>query len=74
MASTDMLTNVHNRRSLFDLGNKQFNIARRYQRPLTLIILDVDHFKNARSAQPVRHKTACRATEFWDDTGSILKF
>ena len=46
MASTDMLTNVHNRRSLFDLGNKQLNIARRYQRPLTLIILDVDHFKN----------------------------
>jgi two-component system cell cycle response regulator len=46
MASTDMLTNVHNRRSLFELGNKQLNIARRYQRPLTLIILDVDHFKN----------------------------
>jgi diguanylate cyclase (GGDEF)-like protein len=46
MASTDMLTNVHNRRSLFELGNKQLHIARRYQRPLTLIILDVDHFKN----------------------------
>ncbi|MGZ3254761.1 MAG: diguanylate cyclase [Burkholderiaceae bacterium] len=46
MASTDMLTNVHNRRSLFELGNKQLNIARRYERPLTLIILDVDHFKN----------------------------
>lgn len=46
MASTDMLTNVHNRRSLFELGNKQLNIAHRYKRPLTLIILDVDHFKN----------------------------
>ncbi|MGZ3238423.1 MAG: GGDEF domain-containing protein, partial [Burkholderiaceae bacterium] len=44
--STDMLTNVHNRRSLFELGNKQLQIARRYQRPLTLIIMDVDHFKN----------------------------
>jgi diguanylate cyclase (GGDEF)-like protein len=46
MASTDMLTNVHNRRSLFELGNKQLHIARRYERPLTLIIMDVDHFKN----------------------------
>ncbi|HEY8100719.1 MAG TPA: diguanylate cyclase [Burkholderiaceae bacterium] len=46
MASTDMLTNIHNRRSLFELGNKQLQIARRYERPLTLIIMDVDHFKN----------------------------
>ncbi|CAN5400010.1 hypothetical protein BH11PSE11_BH11PSE11_14510 [soil metagenome] len=45
MASTDMLTNVNNRRSLFELGNKQLQIAHRYKRPLTLIILDVDHFK-----------------------------
>jgi diguanylate cyclase (GGDEF)-like protein len=46
MASTDMLTEIHNRRSLLELGNKQLQIARRYQRPLTLIIMDVDHFKN----------------------------
>jgi diguanylate cyclase (GGDEF)-like protein len=45
MATTDMLTNVHNRRSLFELGNKQLNIARRYHRPLSLILIDADHFK-----------------------------
>jgi diguanylate cyclase (GGDEF)-like protein len=45
MASTDMLTEAHNRRNLFELGNKQLQIARRYKRPMSLIIFDVDHFK-----------------------------
>ncbi len=46
MATTDMLTNIHNRRNLFQLGEKQLQVARRYKRAMTLIILDVDHFKN----------------------------
>jgi diguanylate cyclase (GGDEF)-like protein len=45
MASTDALTGTYNRGYLFDAGSRSMNTARRYQRPLTVIILDVDHFK-----------------------------
>jgi diguanylate cyclase (GGDEF)-like protein len=45
MASTDALTGAYNRGYLFDAGSRSMNTARRYQRPLTVIILDVDHFK-----------------------------
>lgn len=45
MASTDALTGAHNRGYLFDAGTRSMNTARRYQRPLTVIILDVDHLK-----------------------------
>ncbi|CAN5476265.1 hypothetical protein BH11PSE11_BH11PSE11_21300 [soil metagenome] len=45
VASTDALTNVHNRRNFFELANQHLQIAYRYKRALTLIILDVDHFK-----------------------------
>ncbi|MBI1889805.1 MAG: diguanylate cyclase [Burkholderiales bacterium] len=46
MATTDMLTDAYNRRHMLDLGNKQLHIARRYKRPLTLVIFDVDRFKS----------------------------
>ncbi len=45
MASTDALTGVHNRGYLFDVGSRMLNTARRYKRPLTTLILDVDFFK-----------------------------
>ena len=45
MASTDALTGTHNRGYLFDVGTRCIHTTRRYQRPLTVIILDVDHFK-----------------------------
>jgi diguanylate cyclase (GGDEF)-like protein len=45
MASTDLLTNVNNRRNLFELGSEQIRVARRYKRPMALIMLDVDYFK-----------------------------
>jgi len=45
LASTDPLTGAMNRRSFFARGEVEFERARRYQRPLTMLVIDVDHFK-----------------------------
>lgn len=44
-AVTDTLTGLPNRRAFFDTAEKEFVRARRYQRPLALILFDIDHFK-----------------------------
>lgn len=44
-AITDHLTGVLNRRQLFNLGELEFRRARRFNRPLSAIMLDIDHFK-----------------------------
>src|SRR5258706_2998388 len=46
LARTDMLTGVTNRRHLFELAESQFGVAQRYDRELTIMMLDVDHFKS----------------------------
>ncbi len=45
MATTDELTQVHNRRHFFALAGTQFATARRYGLPLAVLMLDIDHFK-----------------------------
>ena len=45
LAMTDALTGVYNRRTLFDLGEKEISRARRTRASLSVIILDLDHFK-----------------------------
>lgn len=45
LSDTDFLTGMLNRRAFFAQGEKQFCIAQRYRRQLTLILMDVDHFK-----------------------------
>ena len=45
LAMTDALTGVYNRRTLFDLGEKEISRARRTGASLSVIILDLDHFK-----------------------------
>ncbi len=42
---TDPLTEVYNRRSLEDLTNRYISHARRLQKPLTFMLIDVDRFK-----------------------------
>jgi diguanylate cyclase (GGDEF)-like protein len=42
---TDPLTEVYNRRSLEDLANRYISHARRLKKPLTFLLIDVDHFK-----------------------------
>ena len=45
LAMVDDLTGVYNRRHLFELGEREFNRAQRYTRPLAVIMLDLDYFK-----------------------------
>ncbi len=45
MASTDSLTGIHNHRSLLKLAVREFDVAMRYQPPLSMIFFDVDLFK-----------------------------
>jgi diguanylate cyclase (GGDEF)-like protein len=46
LAVTDPLTGLYNRRYFFEVGQKEFRRARRTNRPLSVIMLDVDHFKS----------------------------
>ena len=41
----DSLTQVANKRALLDFLEKEFARAKRYQRPLSVIMVDLDHFK-----------------------------
>jgi diguanylate cyclase (GGDEF)-like protein len=45
MARTDDLTGVNNRRHFLDLATREFAVAQRYQHPLSVLLIDVDHFK-----------------------------
>jgi diguanylate cyclase (GGDEF)-like protein len=42
---TDSLTGLFNRRHLFSLAEREFLRAQRYGRPLSAVMLDIDHFK-----------------------------
>ena len=54
-ALTDGLTNLLNRRAFSNILAREFREAERYQTPLCLIMMDVDHFKsvNDRFGHPV---------------------
>lgn len=45
LSHTDMLTGVNNRRYLYELIVREFEIAIRYHQPLSLMMFDLDHFK-----------------------------
>jgi len=46
LALTDDLTGLSNRRELHELGQRQVEIAQRFGRPLSVLMLDIDHFKS----------------------------
>jgi diguanylate cyclase (GGDEF)-like protein len=45
LAITDALTGLYNRRQLDELGLREFSRARRFERPLAALMIDIDHFK-----------------------------
>jgi diguanylate cyclase (GGDEF)-like protein len=45
LAVLDPLTGVNNRRAFFEAAEREFSRSVRYQRPLTVIMIDVDKFK-----------------------------
>jgi diguanylate cyclase (GGDEF)-like protein len=44
-AITDALTEVYNWRGIFELGRREIERARRFNRPLSAIMIDLDNFK-----------------------------
>lgn len=46
LAVTDELTGLYNRRHFLARGEEDIELARRYDRPLSLMMVDVDHFKD----------------------------
>ena len=45
LATTDPLTGAYNRRHFLELTEKEIIRARRYQSPLSISMMDIDHFK-----------------------------
>jgi diguanylate cyclase (GGDEF)-like protein len=45
LAATDPLTGLYNRRQLFTLGAYELGHARRLNKPLSVLAIDIDHFK-----------------------------
>lgn len=45
MASTDGLTGLFNRRRILELMQERIDVAKRYKRPLVVMMIDLDYFK-----------------------------
>ncbi len=45
LAITDPLTNIYNRRGFFQIGDGEVERARRFSHPLSVLMFDLDHFK-----------------------------
>ncbi len=45
LATIDSLTGINNRRQLFNLSEREFLLSRRYHTPLSVLLIDIDHFK-----------------------------
>jgi diguanylate cyclase (GGDEF)-like protein len=50
LAITDALTNLYNRRGFFEIGRREIERARRFKHPLSIILMDIDHFKQVNDA------------------------
>jgi diguanylate cyclase (GGDEF)-like protein len=46
LARTDYLTGLFNRRHFVELAERELDRAERYQRPLAMLMIDIDHFKS----------------------------
>ena len=45
LASTDALTGLPNRQAIMNKAEKEFALAKQSRRPLSIVMIDVDHFK-----------------------------
>ncbi len=45
LATTDGLTGLMNRRTLLDVAAQKLRAARRFSKPLSILVCDIDHFK-----------------------------
>ncbi|HYJ10042.1 MAG TPA: diguanylate cyclase [Polyangiaceae bacterium] len=45
MATLDGLTGLYNKRALIEVGGQKLKSAKRFNKPLSLLVCDIDHFK-----------------------------
>jgi len=50
LATHDSMTGLYNRGQFLELAEQEWERSRRYQRPLSLLVLDIDHFKAVNDA------------------------
>lgn len=64
-SNTDAMTGVSNRRSFMPLVHQEMLRCKRFERPLSLIMLDIDHFKaiNDTYGHPTGDKVICKLAE-----------
>jgi len=67
-ATTDVLTGIFNRRSFFQIAEREFSKATRHNQTLSLIILDIDHFKliNDTYGHPTGDRVLAYVAQFLD--------
>jgi diguanylate cyclase (GGDEF)-like protein len=46
LATTDGMTGIYNRRHFLKLADREWHRARRYRRPLSFLMIDIDYFKS----------------------------
>lgn len=46
LATHDQLTGLHNRREFDRIAEEEFERSKRYGRPISIILIDIDHFKS----------------------------
>ena len=46
LATTDGMTGIYNRRHFLTLAEREWDRARRYQRPISFLMIDIDYFKS----------------------------
>ena len=59
LATVDSLTEVYNRRQFFALASVEWDRFKRYHRPLSALMIDIDHFKKVNDTHG--HETGDRA-------------
>ena len=65
LGRTDPLTAIPNRRAFYDLAELELNKARRYQKPLSILYVDIDNFKqiNDRLGHHIGDALLCSAAK-----------
>lgn len=61
-STADDLTGVATRRSFYDISTTEISRARRYQQPLTVLLIDPDHFRDVNEAHGTAFGDECLRT------------